>query len=140
MLDIYDQMFSYAKTYITSNSIYTPHIIPSYPNETPIFPIVSIEEVQQVISSENLSKGERKTRLTLEANVLSQEKTVDGKKVSNLTINKELVKLVSDVFDKHYGMKVTIKSAPNMDASIKRTLITCTADVDNEKLIIYRRN
>jgi hypothetical protein len=140
MLKIYDQMYGYAKTYITSNSKYTPSVIQVYPNESPIFPIVSIEESIQNISSENLSKGERKTFIQFTINVFSCDKTVDGKKISRETINDELVELVSNVFDDHYGMKVRIQSAPNMDTSIKRTLITCTADVDNEKLIIYRRN
>lgn len=139
MLDIENQIFDYAKDYIISHSLYEPTVIKTFPNTFPVFPIVSIEEITQDFYNETLSKNERKTKVSYEINIFSQDKTIENKKISKHEINKELTKLISEIFDVHFGMKVSIRTAPNIDASIKRTLITCTGVVDNEKLIIYRR-
>lgn len=138
MLDIENQIFDYAKDYIISHSLYEPTVIKTFPNTFPVFPIVSIEEITQDFYDETLNKNERKTKVSYEINIFSQDKTIENKKISKHEINKELTKLISEIFDVHFGMKVSIRTAPNIDASIKRTLITCTGVVDNEKLIIYR--
>ena len=65
--------------------------------------------------------------------------TIDTEDKAKQEITKELVKLVNDVFDEHFGfMRRTNKNIPNIDLNVDRQYLRYDGKLDFNN-IIYRR-
>ena len=127
-------MFKYAKNYVSENSIYSPKILKSTPPDKK-FPLIIIKQSKDDLYSENLDKTDQRFKIGYEIEIYTKDKENIAKQV----IADELVKLINDVFDEHYGMNRKLnKEAPNIDTDIYRWIMRFEAKIDENKKI-YRR-
>ena len=132
-------MYQYAKEYIQDKSQYDPTVLKSAPQEINQFPLVVIPECKLILKDETLKHKEKEYRLIFDIEVYSTDKTVGNKKVARQSIITELEKLIYDVFEGHYLMKVAEpKPTPNIDRNVDRLYMRAEATI-NEKKIIFRR-
>lgn len=132
-------MYQYAKEYIKNKSQYAPTVLKSAPQEINQFPLVVIPECKLILKDETLKHKEKEYRLIFDIEVYSTDKTVGNKKVARQSIITELEKLIYDVFEEHYLMKVAEpKPTPNIDRNVDRLYMRAEATI-NENKIIFRR-
>lgn len=132
-------MYQYAKEYIQDKSQYVPTVLKSAPQEINQFPLVVIPECKLILKDETLKHKEKEYRLIFDIEVYSTDKTVGNKKVARQSIITELEKLIYDVFEEHYLMKVAEpKPTPNIDRNVDRLYMRAEATI-NENKIIFRR-
>ena len=127
-------MYQYAKEYIKNKSQYAPTVLKSAPQEINQFPLVVIPECKLILKDETLKHKEKEYRLIFDIEVYSTDKTV-----ASQSIITELEKLIYDVFEEHYLMKVAEpKPTPNIDRNVDRLYMRAEATI-NENKIIFRR-
>lgn len=127
-------MFQYAKQYITENSIHSPKVLKdAQPNKS--YPLVLIKSLKDTLYNENLDKTDQRFRIGYEVEIY----TMDKPNIAKQVITDELMNLINDVFDEHYGMRRTSnREAPNADVDVYRWTMRFEAKIDENK-IIYRR-
>lgn len=134
MPDVYDEIFTYAKTYIRTNSTYSPMVVKDTPPNKK-FPLVIIRQNRDDLYSENLNKTDQRFRIGFAIEIYA----VNKEKVSKQAIVRELSKLVNDVFDEHYGMNRRMnRQIPNIDNDVCRWNMRFDGKIDENKRI-YRR-
>lgn len=130
------------KEYVETKSIYKPHVTKAMPQNSKDFPIVPTKllPVENKYTTSNYI--EERYTFGIEVNVYSDDKTIDGKKVSKRTICNEITGHVIDYYKTNY--RVTIKTtldAPNVDSNVQRNIIRITGVVDTkyglDNLVIY---
>lgn len=132
-------MYQYSKEYIQSNSKYSPAVLKTIPQEINQFPLVVIPECKLILKDETLKHKEKEYRLIFDIELYATDKSVGSKKVARQSIIAELEKLIYDVFEEHYLMKVAEpKPTPNIDRNVDRLYMRAEATI-NEKKIIFRR-
>lgn len=132
-------MYQYSKEYIQSNSKYSPAVLKTTPQEINQFPLVVIPECKLILKDETLKHKEKEYRLIFDIELYSTDKSVESKKVARQSIIAELEKLIYEVFEEHYLMRVAEpKSTPNIDRNVDRLYMRAEATI-NEKKIIFRR-
>ena len=135
MPDVYDEIFNYAENYIKENSVYSPKVLPSAPQEVNTFPLVTIQETDNPLVDEDLTKGDQQYQIEYEIEIYA----IDKGNVPKQIIIQELKKLVNDVFDEHYGMnRRACIPKPNADRDVDRLYMRYNAIIDENKTI-YRR-
>lgn len=134
MPEVYDEIFKYAKEYIKENSTYSPTILKDTPPDKR-FPLVLIKQIRDDLYNENLDKTDQRFYLGYEIEIYTMNKG----NIAKQTIANELMKLVNNVFDEHYGMnRKTNQEAPNVDTDIYRWNMRFEGKIDEDKRI-YRR-
>lgn len=132
-------MYQYSKEYIQSNSKYSPAVLKTTPQEINQLPLVVIPECKLILKDETLKHKEKEYRLIFDIELYSTDKSVGSKKVARQSIIAELEKLIYEVFEEHYLMRVAEpKSTPNIDRNVDRLYMRAEATI-NEKKIIFRR-
>lgn len=132
-------MYQYSKEYIQSNSKYSPAVLKTTPQEINQFPLVVIPECKLILKDETLKHKEKEYRLIFDIELYATDKSVSSKKVARQSIIAELEKLIYEVFEEHYLMRVAEpKSTPNIDRNVDRLYMRAEATI-NEKKIIFRR-
>lgn len=135
MPEIYDEIFEYSEKYITENSKYSPKVLETPPEETKVFPLVVINEVDNTLDDENLKKGDPKYKIEYEIEIYAIDKGNTPKEV----IIQELKTLVNEIFDNHYGMfRRACIPTPNADRNVNKLYMRYNALIDENK-VIYRR-
>ena len=135
MPEVYDEIFDYADNYIKTNSDYLPKVLESAPQEVNTFPLVVIQESDNPLVDEDLTKGDQQYQIEYEIEIYAIDKENAPKQV----IIQELKKLVNDVFDVHYGMnRRACIPAPNADRDVDKLYMRYNAIIDENKTI-YRR-
>ena len=69
------------------------------------FPLVIVKEIRDNLYDENLDKTDQRFRIGYEIEIYA----VNKDNVAKQTITNELIKLINDVFDEHYGMNREIE-------------------------------
>lgn len=134
MPNVYDEIFQYAKKYIKEQSKYSPTVLKSTPPSKK-FPLILIKQTKDNLYSENLDKTDQRFNLSYEIEIYSMDKGTIAKQI----ITDELVGLINDVFDEHYGMNRRFnKEVPNADADVFRWVMRYAGKIDENKRI-YRR-
>lgn len=135
MVNIYDDIFQYAKAYITTNSTYDPYVLKATPEESKVFPLVIITQVNDYLRDETLKKTEKQNVISYEIEIFAQDTTVNRQ-----TIVEELVKLVNDVFEDDIGLRRTQATPiPNIDLSVERFLMEYEGVFDEKTNKIFRK-
>ena len=100
--------------------------------------MVIIEEFDNYFREETLAKEEQEFNIKYEVNIYSIDMKQNGKLIPKEVIKKELIKLVNDVFDIHYGFnRKQCFKLPNIDENVDRQYLRYEAIIDSNK-IIYR--
>ena len=132
--NVYDQIFQYAKKYIKEKSKYSPKVLKDTPPDK-TFPLIIIKEIRDDPYSENLNKTDQRFNIAYEIEIYTMNKG----NIAKQEIANELVKLINDVFDIHYGMlRAFNQPIPNIDTDVYRWDMRFEAKIDENK-IIYRR-
>lgn len=135
MPDVYDEIYEYAEKYIKEKSKYSPKVLETPPEETKVFPLVVIKEVDNTLEDENLKKGDQKYKIEYEIEIYAIDKGNTPKEI----IIQELKGLVNEVFDDHYGMyRRACIPTPNADRNVNKLYMRYNALIDENK-VIYRR-
>ena len=137
MPDVYDQIFQYAKKYIKEKSKYSPKILKDTPPDKILSSnqLIIIREIRDDLYDENLEKTDQRFNIGYEIEIY----TINKEQVAKQEIANELVNLINDVFDIHYGLRRTFnKQIPNSDADVYRHDMRYEGKIDENK-IIYRR-
>lgn len=134
MPDVYDEFYRYARTYLEAESQYAPQVKKDTPPNKK-FPLVIIKEIRDNLYDENLDKTDQRFRIGYEIEIYAMNKG----NIAKQTITKELVKLINDVFDKHYGMNRRLnREVSNIDTDVYRWKMGFEGKIDENKRI-YRR-
>ena len=135
-------IFPQMKKYVEEKSIYNPLVTKAMPQERKVFPIVPTKLLPVTNKYNNLSYGEQTYTFAIDINVYSQDKILDGKKISKRTICNEVTGHIIDYFSNNYH--VTIKNeldAINADSSVHRNIIRISGKLDTkyglDNLVIY---
>lgn len=135
MTNIYNNIFQYAKEYITTNSIYNPYVLKATPEESKVFPLVIITQRNDYLKDETLKKTEKQNVLSYEIEIFARDTSVNRQ-----TIIEELVKLVNDVFEDDIGFRRTQASPiPNIDLSVDRFVLEYDGVFDEKSNKIFRK-
>ena len=134
MPDVYDQIYQYAKKYIKDNSKYSPKVLKDTPPDK-TFPLIIVREIRDDLYDENLDKTDQRFNIGYEIEIYTMNKG----QVAKQEIANEVIKLVNDVFDVHYGLRRTFnRQIPNVDTDVYRHDMRYEGKIDENK-IIYRR-
>lgn len=139
LLNIEDTIFKYAKEYIKNNSKYNPNIYKSTPQAEDKFPLIIIKESDNYFYEECLDKEDQKFKISYEIEIYTFNINDKSNIIAKEIVTKELINLVNDVFDVHFGFnRKENLNIPNIDKNIDRQHLRYEAIVDS-KNIIYRR-
>lgn len=135
MPEVYDEIFEYTEKHVKEKSKYSPNVLETPPEETKVFPLVVIKEVDNTLEDENLTKGDQKYKIEYEIEIYA----IDKGKIPKQIIIQELKTLVNEVFDDHYGMcRRACIPTPNADRNVDKLYMRYNALIDEDK-VIYRR-
>ena len=93
-------IFPQMKKYVEEKSIYSPLVTKAMPQERKVFPIVPTKLLPVTNKYNNLSYGEQTYTFAIDINVYSQDKILDGKKISKRTICNAVTSHIIDYFNK----------------------------------------
>lgn len=135
-------IFPRLKNYVEENSIYNPRVTKTMPQESKVFPIVPIELLPVIIKCNSLSYGEQTYKFGIDINIYSEDKTIDGIKVSKRTICNEVTNHIVDYFANNYHVTIQFKlDAINADSNVHRNYVRITGKLDTkyglDNLVIY---
>ena len=135
MVNIYNDIFQYAKEYITTNSQYNPYVLKATPEESKVFPLVIITQVNDYLKDETLKRTEKQNSLSYEIEIFAQDTSANRQ-----TIIEELVSLVNNVFENDIGFRRTQATPiPNIDLSVDRFLMEYEGVFDEKTNKIFRK-
>ena len=137
-----EKFFPELKSYIETNSIYSPKVVKVYTEQSKYFPIVTVQLVRERQIFNNLTWGEKTYPFRIDINVYSDDKTVNNTKVSKIVITDEIAGLVEDYFNDNYKISVSRRDdMANIDGNIRRDFIQVEGILDTKlgdnDLIIY---
>ena len=135
-------IFPQLKKYVEEKSIYNPLVTKAMPQESKVFPIVPTKLLPVTNKYNNLSYGEQTYTFAIDINVYSQDKTIDGKKISKRTICNETSNHVVDFFANNYHVTIRVElDALNADSDVHRNYIRISGKLDTkyglDNLVIY---
>lgn len=134
MPEVYDEIYQYTRTYLETQSQYSPQVKKDTPPNKK-FPLVIVKEIRDNLYDENLDKTDQRFRIGYEIEIYA----VNKDNVAKQTITNELIKLINDVFDEHYGMNRKFnREVSNIDTDVYRWKMRFEAKIDEGKRI-YRR-
>jgi len=135
MPDVYDEIYENARKHITEKSKYSPYVLSTPPQETKVFPLVVIREINNTLENENLDKTDQKHKIEYDIEIYA----IDKGSISKQVIVQELKGLVNEVFDNQYGMyRRACIPTPNADRNVDRLYMRYNAIIDENRRI-YRR-
>lgn len=137
--DFYNQVYEYAKTYITEHSIFSPKVLKNSPTESEYFPLVIVKMPEVYLDDETLKVGgEQIYSFVLTIEIYAMPKTIENKKYSAASVSQELLKRVYEVFEEHYVMLGRLpETIPNADTNVTRISVRFTGRYKNNTF--YRR-
>lgn len=121
------------KEYVITNSKYSPVVTDVLNEQSKVFPIVTVNASRVLNNYGNLSYTEENYPFRIDINMYANDKSLDGKKISKITIANELSNLVETYFKSNY--KVTINrqdNFDNIDGTIRRNFIRVSGVLDTK--------
>lgn len=128
-----EKIFPELKSYIETNSIYSPKVTKVYTEQSKVFPIITVQLVRERQIFNNLTWGEKTYPFRIDINVYSNDKTVNNTKVSKIVITDEIAGLVEDYFNDNYKISVSRQDdMANIDGNIRRDFIRVEGILDTK--------
>lgn len=137
-----EKFFPELKSYIETNSIYSPLVTKVYTEQSKVFPIVTVQLVRERQIFNNLTWGEQTYPFRIDINVYSNDKTINNTKVSKIVITDEISSLIENYFNENYKVSISRQDdMANIDGNIRRDFIRVEGILDTkwgeEGLTIY---
>lgn len=138
--ELYEEIYSDLKQYISENSIYEPKCKKVKPNEISTYPLVTCVEGDYRYRYTTLKHtDEIYDYNVMEINIFAQNKG----NISGVTIKDEIRKHIETYFQDKLRLQIrVVPNAPNVDDSIYRCVIYVSCKVDTkykDKLILSPR-
>ena len=128
-----EKIFPELKSYIETNSIYSPKVTKVFTEQSKVFPIVTVQLVRERQIFNNLTWGEKTYPFRIDINVYSDDKTVNNTKVSKIVITDEISSLVEDYFNQNYKISISRNDdMENIDGNIRRDYIRIEGILDTK--------
>lgn len=128
-----DKIFPELKSYVETNSIYSPVVTKIYTEQSKVFPIVTVQLVRERQIFNTLTYGEKTYPFRIDINVYSNDKTINNTKVSKLVINDEIAGLIEDYFNSNYKVSISRQyDLANIDGSIRRDYVRIEGILDTK--------
>lgn len=133
----FSKLFLEYKTYIESNSLYSPKVVKDFNYDNSYFPIIDFSYDNTINTNDATIDGieyydNEYFIITIYAK--------DNNNISKNIITEELVELTQKFLGKYKGMTRTLcRPIPNMDTNVLRTLINYQCQVGNVYGNIVRR-
>lgn len=129
------------KTYVENNSIYSPHITKTMPQESKVFPIVPTKLLPVTNEYNNLSYSEETYKFGIEIDIYSQDISNEDNQISKRTVCNEITHHIVDYFKKNYRVTIQVElDVVNVDSTVHRNNIKITGKLDTrykDRLVIY---
>ncbi len=136
-IDLINQIYEDVKRYIQFKTIYSPRITQKSLKQSDKFPLITIIEDDnrnEIVSTDFIESTDK---IFLTINIYAEDMALENKTISNVTIARELMKLVDDVIGKKYQMnRVSCKPTPNLDNMIYRITMKYTKKIITNKNIL----
>ena len=137
-----NKIFPELKTYIETNSIYSPVVTKVYTEQSKVFPIVTVQFAREKQKFNNLTWGEKTYTFRLYINVYSNDRTIENTKVSKIAITDEISGLIETYFNDSCKISLTREDdIANIDGNIRRNIIIVEGILDTklgeDNLIMY---
>ena len=137
-----EKFFPELKSYVETNSIYSPLVTKVYTEQSKVFPIVTVQLVRERQIFNNLTWGEKTYPFRIDINVYSNDKTINNTKVSKIVITDEISSLIENYFNENYKVSISRQDdMANIDGNIRRDFIRVEGILDTkwgeEGLTIY---
>jgi hypothetical protein len=121
------------KAYVTTNSIYSPSVTKVYTEQSKVFPLITVNLSRVINNYGNLSYTEETYPFRIDINVYAVEKTVNGQKVSKITIADELSDLIETYFKSNYRVTINRQDdIDNIDGTVRRNFIRVNGVLDTK--------
>lgn len=141
--DLYkEKIYPELKEYIETHSLYSPVVTKVYTEQSKVFPIVTVQLINEKQKFNNLTWGEQTYPFKLNINIYSNDKTINNTKVSKIAITDEISDIIEAYFNE--SCKISLErqdDIANIDGTIRRNLIIVSGIVDTklgkDDLIIY---
>lgn len=133
----FSNLFLEYKTYIESNSQYSPKVVKDFNYDNSYFPTISFNNQNSINSYDATVDGiEYYDDENFEVIIYA----IDKGNISKNIITEELVELTQKFLGKYKGMKRTLCTPiPNMDTNVLRTLVNYQCQIGNIYGNIVRR-
>ena len=137
-----EKIYPELKEYVEANSIYSPLVTKVYTEQSKVFPIVTVQLVRERQKFGNLTWGERTYPFRININVYSNDKTINGSKVSKIAITDEISDVIETYFNENCKISLNREDdIANIDGTIRRNIIIVEGIVDTklgeDDVIIY---
>ena len=137
-----EKFFPELKSYVETNSIYSPLVTKVYTEQSKVFPIVTVQLVRERQIFNNLTWGEQTYPFRIDINIYSNDKTINNTKVSKIVITDEISSLIENYFNENYKVSISRQDdMANIDGNIRRDFIRVEGILDTkwgeEGLTIY---
>lgn len=137
-----EKIFPELKEYVEANSKYSPLVTKVFTEQSKVFPIVTVQLVNERQNFGNLTYGERRYPFRLNINVYSNDRSINNVKVSKIAITDEISDLIETYFNENCKISLTREDdIANIDGTIRRNIIIVDGIVDtklgDDDLIIY---
>lgn len=127
------KFFPELKSYIETNSIYSPVVTKVYTEQSKVFPIVTVQLVRERQIFNTLTWGEQTYPFRIDINVYSPDKTINNTKVSKIVITDEISGLIEDYFNNNYKISISRQDdMANIDGNIRRDFIRVEGILDTK--------
>lgn len=138
--DIYPDL----KTYVETNSSYTPKVTKKQVQDSKVFPIVTVKLLPVRNRYNNLNYGEETYTFGIDINIYAQDKIVGTSKIAKKTVCDEVTKQVVDYFKNNYHISIKLEQdIANVDADVHRNNVRISGKLDTKygmnNLVIYPR-
>ena len=143
LAEIENDIFKEAKKYLLDElSEYVPKILPSLPvNPTSSkFPLIIIEQINDITIEKTLKNGESKLRLVFEIEIFAKDTTINQTIIAKKDVISSIKSKVNNFFEEMRGFERTASNPrQNIDLDVVRHYMRyeCVYDTVNKK--IYRR-
>ena len=133
----FSKLFLEYKTYIESNSAYTPKVVKDFNYSTSYFPIIDFSYDNSTNSNDATIDGiEYYDNEYFTITIYVKDKGV----ISRNIITEELIELTQKFLGRYKGMKRTLcRPIPNLDTDVLRTVINYQCQIGNVYGNIVRR-
>lgn len=128
-----DYIFPNLKTYLTTNSVYTPHTTKKQVLDNGVFPLVTVKLLPVKNKYNNLTYGEETYTFGIDINIYAQDIISGTKKIAKKTVCDEVTSKVIKYFKDNYHVTVNVEyDILNMDTNIHRNNVKINGKLDTK--------
>lgn len=139
-VELGDKVYDTLKLYLQNKSSYSPYVLKRALKESDKFPLVTLEEIDNVQTGGTTKTRIREltSKIEFEINIYAIDKSSGSKIIAAPEISNELKALVDKVMTNYFQFTRTVcKPTPNLDDTIYRVTMRYEVGILESKNILY---